>query len=159
MVLCSRAIGLYHMVDHVRISLCIFDLVFFSSRRRHTSCALVTGVQTCALPIAKAIRIGEAVLRARKAHSDPIAAVLALEKGKQVFKGKLTDVQRRATEGFLRGKAVIEGLDADRGRSMTLEFQNEFIVGTVDGRPVVMTPDLICVLDTVTGDEIGRAHV
>src|SRR3546814_2166788 len=30
---------------------------FFSSRRRHTRCALVTGVQTCALPIsfAKAI--------------------------------------------------------------------------------------------------------
>src|SRR3546814_9496575 len=26
-------------------------LFFFSSRRRHTSCALVTGVQTCALPI------------------------------------------------------------------------------------------------------------
>src|SRR3546814_6672816 len=24
---------------------------FFASRRRHTSCALVTGVQTCALPI------------------------------------------------------------------------------------------------------------
>src|SRR3546814_8675517 len=30
--------------------LCVF-FVFFSSRRRHTSCALVTGVQTCALPI------------------------------------------------------------------------------------------------------------
>src|SRR3546814_1804051 len=28
--------------------LCVF---FFSSRRRHTRCALVTGVQTCALPI------------------------------------------------------------------------------------------------------------
>src|SRR3546814_2885117 len=27
------------------------DVLFFSSRRRHTSCALVTGVQTCALPI------------------------------------------------------------------------------------------------------------
>src|SRR3546814_976287 len=27
---------------------CVF---FFSSRRRHTRCALVTGVQTCALPI------------------------------------------------------------------------------------------------------------
>src|SRR3546814_5714767 len=26
---------------------------FFSSRRRHTSCALVTGVQTCALPICR----------------------------------------------------------------------------------------------------------
>src|SRR3546814_1257707 len=28
-----------------------FFLFFFSSRIRHTSCALVTGVQTCALPI------------------------------------------------------------------------------------------------------------
>src|SRR3546814_17498201 len=27
-----------------------FIMVFFSSRRRHTICALVTGVQTCALP-------------------------------------------------------------------------------------------------------------
>src|SRR3546814_4206263 len=26
-------------------------LLFFASRRRHTRCALVTGVQTCALPI------------------------------------------------------------------------------------------------------------
>src|SRR3546814_5645210 len=29
------------------------DLFFFSSRRRHTRCALVTGVQTCALPISR----------------------------------------------------------------------------------------------------------
>src|SRR3546814_1570687 len=29
----------------------VSDLFFFSSRRRHTRCALVTGVQTCALPI------------------------------------------------------------------------------------------------------------
>src|SRR3546814_4508064 len=30
---------------------------FFSSRRRHTRCALVTGVQTCALPIARTWRV------------------------------------------------------------------------------------------------------
>src|SRR3546814_9675075 len=29
----------------------MFVVFFFSSRRRHTICALVTGVQTCALPI------------------------------------------------------------------------------------------------------------
>src|SRR3546814_20938381 len=33
---------------------------FFSSRRRHTSCALVTGVQTCALPIWRAKIFGAA---------------------------------------------------------------------------------------------------
>src|SRR3546814_7382162 len=30
-------------------------MFFFSSRRRHTRCALVTGVQTCALPISPTI--------------------------------------------------------------------------------------------------------
>src|SRR3546814_2327893 len=39
---------------------------FFSSRRRHTRCALVTGVQTCALPIsplpgAHALKPGSAI--------------------------------------------------------------------------------------------------
>src|SRR3546814_1447192 len=31
----------------------VFCYFFFSSRRLHTSCALVTGVQTCALPISR----------------------------------------------------------------------------------------------------------
>src|SRR3546814_4760389 len=34
----------------LRVVLCIC-FFFLSSRRRHTRCALVTGVQTCALPI------------------------------------------------------------------------------------------------------------
>src|SRR3546814_4826410 len=32
---------------------------FFSSRRRHTRCALVTGVQTCALPIPWAVALAD----------------------------------------------------------------------------------------------------
>src|SRR3546814_16942057 len=36
---------------------------FFSSRRRHTRCALVTGVQTCALPICKGFGAAQAHLR------------------------------------------------------------------------------------------------
>src|SRR3546814_1389049 len=32
-------------------------LFFFSSRRRHTRCALVTGVQTCALPIYELLNV------------------------------------------------------------------------------------------------------
>src|SRR3546814_4766282 len=33
------------------VFICVF--FFFASRRRHTRCALVTGVQTCALPISQ----------------------------------------------------------------------------------------------------------
>src|SRR3546814_7596951 len=36
---------------------CSCVLFFFSSRRRHTRCALVTGVQTCALPISFGVAV------------------------------------------------------------------------------------------------------
>src|SRR3546814_1279610 len=35
---------------------------FFSSRRRHTRCALVTGVQTCALPISRSAKAAKRFL-------------------------------------------------------------------------------------------------
>src|SRR3546814_8156656 len=46
----------FHSVSVLRISFSVYLIwvyyfFFFSSRRRHTRCALVTGVQTCALPI------------------------------------------------------------------------------------------------------------
>src|SRR3546814_18330603 len=53
---------------------CLFYFVFFfSSRRRHTRCALVTGVQTCALPICEPAASGGATatrIQALKPDSD-----------------------------------------------------------------------------------------
>src|SRR3546814_16725986 len=50
--------------------------LFFSSRRRHTRCALVTGVQTCALPILVSTNAGGTqVLR----HGTMRAQVLGIE--------------------------------------------------------------------------------
>lgn len=95
------------------------------------------------------------VLRARRQHDDVIDAVLQESGGKRMFSGKVVDVERRTTAGFLRGRAVLEGLGEDRGSRYTLHFQNEFSVGERDGVPEVMTPDLICVLDSVSGDGIG----
>src|SRR3546814_2766554 len=40
---------IFYLYTFLLIMLMLF--FFFSSRRRHTRCALVTGVQTCALPI------------------------------------------------------------------------------------------------------------
>src|SRR3546814_4260285 len=58
---------------------------FFSSRRRHTRCALVTGVQTCALPIS-GVRFAEAgditcgsVVDAAGFHARDIAAMAGLD--------------------------------------------------------------------------------
>ncbi len=114
-------------------------------------------VKDCAIlhTTTKAIRLGAAVRAARRAHRDPVQAVIDAEGGRLLFTGKVLDVARRTTEGFLRGRAVLEGLDEDRGRRFELAFQNEFAVGWLDGRPRVTTPDLICVMDAVSGEAVG----
>jgi len=103
----------------------------------------------------KAIRLGQTVQDARRRHQDPVRALVDAERGRLLFRGKIRDVARRTTEGFLRGTAKLDGLDDYRGSSFELAFQNEFAVGWLDGQPRVMTPDLICVLDSVSGDAIG----
>jgi DUF917 family protein len=109
--------------------------------------------------VTKATSLGRAVLDARARHSDPVAAVLDHEGGIELFKGKVIDVDRTTTGGFLRGAAKIEGLDSDRGASFELSFQNEWAVAFRDGQPIAMTPDLICLLDTVSGEAIGTETV
>src|SRR3546814_6225583 len=47
-----------------------FAAFFVSSRRRHTRCALVTGVQTCALPISRPPRCGTT-----RSPAEPLASV------------------------------------------------------------------------------------
>jgi DUF917 family protein len=105
--------------------------------------------------VTRAIRLGRTVLDARKRKEDPVSAVLESEGGLLLFRGKVVDVDRTATEGFLRGAARLEGLEEDRGRSFRLDFQNEFTVGWLDDVPRVTVPDIICVMDATTGDAIG----
>src|SRR3546814_8935009 len=83
---------------------------FFSSRRRHTRCALVTGVQTCALPISGL----DCTIREL---AETIARVVGF-KGRLVFDSskpdgtprKLLDVSRLAQIGWRAGIGLEEGL-------------------------------------------------
>jgi len=107
----------------------------------------------------KAIGIGQAVREAQRTHDDPVAAILSVEPGRLLYRGKIVDVERRTTEGFLRGVARLEGMDEWRGSSLRINFQNEWIVASLDDGPLAMTPDLICVLDSVSGEAVGTETV
>jgi DUF917 family protein len=107
----------------------------------------------------KAIAIGAAVREAQRRHDDPIAAILEVEPGKVLYRGKVVDVERRATEGFLRGRTRFEGMDDWRGQAMEIAFQNEWIVAWLEGEAIAMSPDLICVLDSVSGEAIGTETI
>src|SRR3546814_3640052 len=109
---------------------CVFKF-FFSSRRRHTRCALVTGVQTCALPIYTGALIDQAatlgdlgryrdmLVALRKAAAivpgDPrlyyLQAVLAARAGQFTLARSLlhrTRGQMDGEPGFMLLSAVVE---------------------------------------------------
>jgi DUF917 family protein len=94
-----------------------------------------------------AVRIGQAMFEA----DDPVAALEEQLGIRKLLEGKVLDVERRVTDGFVRGAAVIEGLRGDAGRLLRLEIQNENLVAMEDGVPRAMVPDIITVIDTHTG--------
>ena len=102
-----------------------------------------------------AIELGAAVRIARAEHRDPVEAVLSATDGRRLFGGKIVDVERRTTGGFLRGKARIDGLDAWSDQTVELDFQNEWLVALLDGEPIATVPHLICLLDAESGEAIG----
>jgi uncharacterized protein len=107
----------------------------------------------------KAVAIGRRVREARRRHEDPVLAILDEGNGKRLFGGKVIDVARRTTEGYLRGRVVIEGIDDDRGSRLEIAFQNEWVVAWRNEVSLAMSPDLICVLDAVTGEACGTETI
>jgi DUF917 family protein len=101
--------------------------------------------------ISLAIEIGKRIIESSRGKRNPVDSILELTNGCRLFEGKVTDVQRDLTTGFVRGKAVFEGIDSCRGESFKLEFQNENLIGFLNGEPAAMVPDLITVLDIENG--------
>jgi DUF917 family protein len=100
------------------------------------------------------LETGKAIFEARERHEDPIAAMLRVGGGHLMYRGKVVDVERVTGGGFSRGRAEISGLDGFQGNSMSLLFQNEFLLARVGENVLATTPDLIVVLDLETGEPV-----
>ncbi len=106
--------------------------------------------------VSLAIRLGTIV---RHAEHDPVETLVAQIHAARLIVGKIVDVERRTTGGFVRGSATIEGLDADAGRSLRLEIQNEHLVALEGERALAMVPDIISVLDSGSAEAISTERL
>src|SRR3546814_18264017 len=111
------------------------SVFFFSSRRRHTRCALVTGVQTCALPISFKPALDHDPLAelAGEAHA---AAATKVDRRRQQFIAVVAGDDARGRHGFERnaGRATLHrgtpeiglelGIDRDAGRHPPRPFDH-----------------------------------
>jgi DUF917 family protein len=106
--------------------------------------------------VSLAVRIGQVLA---DAEHDAVAALAETIGAVVVIAGKVVDVERRTTAGFVRGQVTIEGLGDDAGRTLRLEIQNENLVA-LEGEVVhAMVPDIITVIDTEVGSAIQTERV
>src|SRR3546814_8962531 len=116
---------------------------FFSSRRRHTRCALVTGVQTCALPISVATCRGVAYYKVPDAAGLCAERIITATIDARLL--ALDAITGRPCPGFGHNGAV--DLRVDMGR---VDPGYYFVTSA---------PQIVRGRIVLGGWEIGRAHV
>ena len=100
--------------------------------------------------LSQATAVGAAIGGARAANEDPVARVVEELRGRELFAGKVVDVERATTAGFARGRARIDG----EAGTLALSFQNEHLMAQLGDEVLVTTPDLIMVLEHDSGEPI-----
>ena len=100
--------------------------------------------------VSRALELGAALARN---GDDPIDTVVDRLDAVELIRGKVIDVERETSDGFVRGSAIVEDATGE-GRLLRLEIQNENLAALEDGEVRACVPDVITVLDARTGEAI-----
>lgn len=119
-------------------------------------------VKRTAVPrtISMALALGRAIREAREAHRSPFEAIsntlstTLYSHVRELFVGKITDVERRTTEGFAKGRAIVSSLNPADSEHLEISFQNENLIARLAGKVLAIVPDLICVVDFESSEPI-----
>ena len=107
--------------------------------------------------------LGARVIEAQDRNSDVPQAVAEVLDGRVIFRGKISDVNRRTTKGFARGWVRISAFDPSQHPPnalggprgvLELQFQNEMLIARINGEVVATTPDLICIVTEEEGEPV-----
>ncbi|USQ79152.1 DUF917 domain-containing protein [Ornithinimicrobium faecis] len=147
-------VGVVHTADNtwaeriVRVACvemgCTIMITTFPQRGAQARTSLVKDSVT------RAVQVGRAITDSRASNQDPVASVVEVLGGRELFAGKVVDVQRATTAGFARGRARIDG----EHDVLELSFQNEHLVAQAGDTVLATTPDLIMVLEHDSGEPI-----
>ena len=101
--------------------------------------------------VSLACQIGHALIAARLSNTNPVDAVALTMNGQHFFTGTITQLEERVQAGFYLTIATVTGSDKWIGGTANLTIMNEVMLCELDGRHVVIFPDLVCMLDPSSG--------
>lgn len=106
--------------------------------------------------ITKSIKLGAAIRKANDKGKDPVEAAVNSLDAYLLFKGKVTHFEREERGGFMWGEHRYEGLDDYEGKKFRIWYKNENLISYLDEKPYVCGPDLLCAVDSKTGQGLSN---
>jgi len=101
--------------------------------------------------ITMALEAGRIIQAARSEGRDPVGAFAAFAGGSVLLSGKVREISSLEDAGHYVTTVTIAGNGDRAGRTLRVVIKNETMAAWLDGRLVVILPDLLCLLDPVTG--------
>ncbi len=107
--------------------------------------------------LSEAILFGKTVREAAARKQDPIAALMKVAGGYFLFQGTVTKAEEKGERGFTWWDVELTGTGAYKGHAYRVWVKNENIVSWLDGKPDVVSPDLMYNLDPKTGRAVSSS--
>jgi hypothetical protein len=132
------------------------------------SFGMIAGLATCTLSLSDvkrcmvlnslsmAEKVGKTIRETKTKGGDIVKEAAGAAGGRELFRGKIQKIEMVTKEGFDFGKTTIEGMGDYKGQTFVIDVKNENIIGWLNGKVVIIVPDLITVM-TLTGDPLTNA--
>jgi len=108
--------------------------------------------------ISKAITVGRSVRTANATSKDPVDSVREALEGWLLFRGTVSKYEWKNEKGFLFGEVTLRGTSESQRHELRSWIKNEHIFAWEDGKPALMPPDLMMLLDrkgyAITNDNL-----
>ena len=109
--------------------------------------------------LTEAILFGKTVREAAAKNQDPIKALLAVSHGYKLFQGTVAKADPKEDRGFNWWDIQLAGTGPFAGHTYRVWVKNENMLSWLDGKPDVMSPDLLYNLDPKTGRSISASSM
>ncbi|NPA69657.1 MAG: DUF917 domain-containing protein [Crenarchaeota archaeon] len=109
--------------------------------------SFINSVEVSSIAVKRTLSMSIEVGKIVNTSKEPIRDLIRRFGGFLVFRGIVDDVNLEVKHGFLQGRVTYRGIGEFYGHNLEILVKNENIAAFRDGKPVVLPPDLICVLD------------
>ncbi|MCX5751333.1 MAG: DUF917 domain-containing protein [Candidatus Saganbacteria bacterium] len=93
------------------------------------------------------LKLGKAIREARTKGEDPVQALVKGVGGWKVFEGEVHKKEWEDRQGHMYGTTYLKGIGEYIGQTMEIWFKNENHLARKNGKPLIMSPDLIITVD------------